>query len=65
MIVKYRAYKDDELTPDQIKAIERAKTLAPVFDEDSPALTPAMEKGLRVSAAQRNRLMKQALNELS
>ena len=58
MIVTYSPSKDDKLTPAQIEAIEKAKKLTPVFDEDSPALTPAMEKGLLVSAAQRNRLMK-------
>lgn len=58
MIVTYSPSKDDKLTPDQIEAIERAKKLSPIFDEDSPALTPTVEKGLLLSAAQRNRLLK-------
>ena len=59
MIVTYSPSEDDKLTAAQIEAIERAKKLTPVFDEDSPALTPAMEKGLLVSVSQRNRLLKQ------
>lgn len=58
MIVTYSPSKDDKLTPAQIEAIERAKKLPPVFDEDSPALTPTVEKSLLLSAAQRNRLLK-------
>ena len=45
MIVTYSPSKDDKLTPAQIEAIERAKKLPPVFDEDSPALIPRWKRG--------------------
>ena len=41
-------------TEDQIKQIEEATKREIVFDEDSPELTPAMEKAFRLSAKNRN-----------
>ena len=41
-------------TEDQIKQIEEATKREIVFDEDSPELTPAMEKAFRLAAKNRN-----------
>ena len=41
-------------TEKQIKQIEDAAMKEIVFDEDSPALTPAMEKAFRLTAKNRN-----------
>lgn len=39
---------------EQIKQIEEAAKKEICFDEDSPALTPAMEKAFRLAAKNRN-----------
>lgn len=41
-------------TEEQIKQIEEATKREIVFDEDSPELTPAMEKAFRLAAKKRN-----------
>ncbi len=41
-------------TPQQIQQIEDAAKREIVFDEDSPELTPAMEKAFRLAAKNRN-----------
>ena len=41
-------------TEEQIKQIEEATKREIVFDEDSPELTPAMEKAFRLAAKNRN-----------
>lgn len=41
-------------TEEQIKQIEEAAKREIVFDEDSPELTPAMEKAFRLAAKNRN-----------
>lgn len=41
-------------TKEQIRQIEEAAKREIVFDEDSPALTPAMEKAFRLAAKNRN-----------
>ena len=41
-------------TEEQIKQIEEAAKREIVFDEDSPELTPAMEKTFRLAAKNRN-----------
>lgn len=41
-------------TEEQIKQIEEAAKREIVFDEDSPKLTPAMEKAFRLAAKNRN-----------
>ena len=46
--------KNQKLTEKQIKQIEEAAKKEIVFDEDSPALTPAMEKAFRLAAKKRN-----------
>ena len=42
-------------TQEQLQEVEKAKKLPITFDEDSPELSPALEKALRCSAFQRNR----------
>ena len=41
-------------TEEQIKQIKDAAKREIVFDEDSPELTPAMEKAFRLAAKNRN-----------
>ncbi|MDE6990648.1 MAG: hypothetical protein K2P42_08325 [Lachnospiraceae bacterium] len=41
-------------TEEQIRQIEEAAKREIVFDEDSPELTPAMEKAFRLAAKNRN-----------
>lgn len=41
-------------TEEQIKEIEDAAKREIVFDEDSPEMTPAMEKAFRLAAKNRN-----------
>lgn len=41
-------------TEEQIRQIEEAAKREIVFDEDSPELTPAMEKAFRLAAKKRN-----------
>ena len=41
-------------TEEQIKQIEEAAKREVLFDEDSPELTPAMEKAFRLAAKNRN-----------
>lgn len=46
--------RNQKPTAEQLKQIEEAKKREIVFDEDSPALTPAMEKAFRLAAKNRN-----------
>ena len=46
--------RDQKPTKEQIRHIEEAAKKEIVFDEDSPELTPAMEKAFRLSAKNRN-----------
>ncbi len=55
MIVTVEYKKGKKLTEDQIAEIEAAKGKPIVYDEDSPELTPAMEKAFLVAARNRNR----------
>ena len=54
MIQTVTLNKNQKLTEKQIKQIEEATKKEIVFDEDSPALTPAMEKAFRLAAKNRN-----------
>ena len=45
----------DKLTEEQIKEIKEARKIPIVYDEDSPELTPEMEKAFLVAAKARNR----------
>lgn len=42
--------RDQKPTKEQIRQIEEAAKKEIVFDEDSPELTPAMEKAFRLAA---------------
>ncbi|MCD8119139.1 MAG: hypothetical protein LUE29_06635 [Lachnospiraceae bacterium] len=48
-------YKEQKPTEEQIQMIEAAKDMPVVYDEDSPELSPAMEKAFRLAAKSRNR----------
>lgn len=50
---------DQKLTAEQIAEIEAAKEKPIVYDEDSPELTPAMEKAFMVAVKSRNRYKRQ------
>lgn len=47
--------RNQKPTEEQIRQIEEAAKQEIVFDEDSPELTPAMEKAFRLAAKSRNR----------
>ena len=51
--------KGQKLTREQIIEIEEAKKKPIVYDEDSPELTPAMEKAFALAAKTRNRYKKE------
>ena len=46
--------KKKKPTEEQLKQIEEAAKREIIFDEDSPELTPAMEKAFRLAAKNRN-----------
>jgi len=46
--------RNQKPTQEQIKQIEAAAKREIVFDEDSPELTPTMEKAFRLAAKNRN-----------
>ena len=46
--------RNQKPTKEQIQHIEEAAKRTIVFDEDSPELTPAMEKAFRLAAKNRN-----------
>ena len=54
--------KNQKLTEKQIKQIEEAAKKEIVFDEDSPTLTPAMEKAFRLAAKNRNTQRKTSIS---
>ena len=47
---------DENLTDEDRKMLEEARKNPITFDEDSPELTPEMEKAFRMAAKTRNRL---------
>lgn len=55
MITTVQYKKGQKLTQEQIEEIEAAKKKPIVYDEDSPELTPAMEKAFILAARSRNR----------
>ena len=59
MITMVKYTKGQQLTVEQIAEIEAAKDKPVVYDEDSPELTPAMEKAFALAAKTRNRYKKQ------
>ncbi|MCM1496663.1 MAG: hypothetical protein NC089_12815 [Bacteroides sp.] len=46
--------RNQQPTDEQIRQIKEAAKKPIVFDEDSPELTPAMEKAFRLAAKNRN-----------
>jgi outer membrane protein OmpA-like peptidoglycan-associated protein len=56
MIITASLSEDGKLTEEQKKEIEEAKKFPITFDEDSPEMTPEMEKAFKVAARMRNRL---------
>lgn len=46
--------RNQKPTEEQIDQIREAATKKIIFDEDSPELTPAMEKAFRLAAKNRN-----------
>ena len=46
--------RNQKPTEEQTRQIKEAATREIVFDEDSPELTPAMEKAFRLAAKNRN-----------
>ena len=45
---------DLAFTKEELEELKRAREMPIVFDEDSPELTPAMEKAFRLAAKNRN-----------
>lgn len=58
MITTVQYKKGQKLTEEQIAEIEAAKEKPIIYDEDSPELTPAMEKAFVLAARNRNRYKK-------
>ena len=58
MITTVKHVKGQKLTNEQIAEIEAAKSKPIIYDEDSPELTPAMEKAFALAAKTRNRYKK-------
>jgi hypothetical protein len=50
---------NEKLTDEEINMIEEAKKYPITYDEDSPEMTPEMEKQFRVAVRMRNRLLNQ------
>lgn len=59
MTTTVKHIKGQKLTNEQIAEIEAAKSKPIVYDEDSPELTPAMEKAFALAAKTRNRYKKE------
>ena len=62
MIKTVTLNSNQQPTEEQIRQIEEAAKREIVFDEDSPALTPAMEKAFRLSSLNRNTQMKKSVS---
>ena len=56
MVVNAYLDKDEKITEKDKEMIAEAKKHPIVFDEDSPEMTPEMEKAFRVAARMRDRL---------
>lgn len=54
MIKRVTLDRNQKPTEEQTRQIEEAAKKEIVFDEDSPELTPAMEKAFRLAAKNRN-----------
>ena len=58
MIQTVTLNRNQKPTSEQIRQIEEAAKREIVFDEDSPELTPAMEKAFRLAAKNRKKKKK-------
>lgn len=56
MKIEVTLSKKDVLTNEQLKELEEAKKFPIIYDEDSPELTPEMEKAFRLAAVSGNRV---------
>ena len=54
MIRKVTLDRNKKPTDEQIRQIEEAAKREIIFDDDSPELTPAMEKAFRLAVKNRN-----------
>ena len=63
MIKKVILDRNQQPTEEQIRQIEKAAAKPIVFDEDSPELTPAMEKAFRLAAKNRNTQRKTMISQ--
>ncbi len=50
--------RNQKPTDEQIKMIRKAAEKEMIYDEDSPEMTPAMEKAFRLAAKNRNTMNK-------
>ncbi len=50
--------RNQKPTDEQIKMIRKAAEKEIIYDEDSPEMTPAMEKAFRLAAKNRNTMNK-------
>ena len=64
MIKKVILDRNQQPTEEQIRQIEEAAAKPIVFDEDSPELTPAMEKAFRLAAKNRNTQRKTMISQI-
>ena len=60
MIVRTTLTKAQKPTEEQMREIEEAENFPIVFDEDSPEMTPEMEKAFILAARTRNRIKAKA-----
>ncbi len=59
MTVTIENKKGQSLTKEQLAEIEAAGKMPIVYDDDSPEMTPAMEKAFLLAARNRNRYKKE------
>ena len=57
MIKTVSLNKNQKPTQEQIEEVREAARRPVVYDEDSPEMTPAMEKAFRLAAMNRNRYL--------
>lgn len=55
MKIEKTLYEKEAPTIEQLKELEEAKKYPIVYDEDSPELTPEMEKAFLLAAVSRNK----------
>ena len=53
-MVTYKLKWNEKITEHEKSMIEKVKEMPIVYDEDSPELTPAMEKAFQLAAKNRN-----------